>query len=59
MLSVIEDHVSCHYCDKGRLKHSGYGLSYPYDKVIEVTGKTMSSNFCEECYEALTKNGFN
>lgn len=44
---------SCNYCEKGHLKSDGMGLDFPYKKVIKVTGNTINTRFCKECFERL------
>ncbi|MGE6260892.1 hypothetical protein ACQKCU_23950 [Heyndrickxia sporothermodurans] len=51
----VKEVGSCSYCEKGELKPDGMGLNYPYDEVVEISGKQVVSRLCFECVEKLTE----
>lgn len=51
----IQEVGSCSYCEKGELKADGMGLEYPYDEVVEISGKQVVSRLCFECVQKLSE----
>lgn len=49
---------SCNFCSKGELNHSGMGLIYPYDYILDLKGDAISVRICEECFEKLKTVSF-
>ena len=49
----MENESGCNYCEKGFLEKGKRSLNYPYEKVLIVEGKSVSTIFCEDCFEKM------
>ncbi|GKV54260.1 hypothetical protein NCCP2222_02070 [Sporosarcina sp. NCCP-2222] len=54
-IKKVSEVGSCSYCDISELKPNGMGLDYPYDEVIEISGRQVVSRLCFECAGKLAK----
>lgn len=54
----VHSEGSCSFCDKGKLSNGGYGLSYPYDEVIQIEGDCIKVRICEDCLDKLKSINF-
>lgn len=44
----------CNYCNKGKLASSNTPkLQYPYSHVFVIKGRSIATNFCEECLDTF------
>ncbi len=55
-VGTVKTYGSCNFCNRGKQKESGEGLTFPYEKVIAVHSKKNGSQFvrfCEKCFNEL------
>lgn len=53
-IKSVDEAGHCNYCNEGVLADNGFGLVYPYDEVIEITGNYLVSKICLKCLKKLS-----
>lgn len=48
---------ACNFCNRGVLVETGDFLTYPYDRIYEVVGTSVSVRFCPQCLAELVAVG--